>query len=304
MRHADATPVPTAQPGTEVATWGSDSEVGTLREVLVCPPRSYRWLPTSAISRATLDSGARFDAAEATDQHAQLVDALRGAGVECRLLEQDDTLPYQVFMRDSCVITPAGLVGTQPSQPWRRGEPMRVRDFAEECGPGLWHSITAGSLEGGDFVMVEPGHALIGTGEGRTTYEGAEQLARWLRGLDWEVRIEPIPARYVHIDVLICVVAPRLALVCEEAISTGLARWLRERKIETIPVGMDELMELGANALSLGEDRVLSAAESAALNERMRTVGLTVLEPELSSFLRGGGGPHCLTQPLRRDVGR
>jgi N-dimethylarginine dimethylaminohydrolase len=284
-------------------TWGSDSETGRLREVLVCPPHSYRWLPTSAFSRATLDSGARFDPAEAAAQHAQLVDALRGAEVECSLIEQDEALPYQVFMRDSCVITPAGLVATQPSQPWRRGEAIRVADFAQERGPGVWHSITAGSLEGGDFVMVEPGHALIGSGEGRTSYEGAQQLAGWLRGLDWEVRVEPIPGRYVHIDVLICMVAPRLALVCEDAISSGLARWLRERKVETIAVDMDELMELGANALALGDDRVISAAEAPALNQRMRARGLTVLDPELSSFLRGGGGPHCLTQPLRRDAG-
>ena len=294
----------TAAPVAEtVHAWGSDSEVGRLREVLLCPPLSYRWLPTSAFSRATIDSGAIFDAAEAASQHAQLVDALRGAEVECTLLEQADELPYQVFMRDSCVITPSGLVATQPSQPWRRGEPVRVADYAEQAGPGLWHSVTAGSLEGGDFVMVEPGHALIGTGEARTSYEGAEQLAGWLRGLDWEVRVEPIPGRYVHIDVLICMVAPRLALVCEDAISTGLARWLRGRRIETIAVGMDELMDLGANALALGDDLVLSAAESAVLNERMRAHGLTVLEPELSSFLGGGGGPHCLTQPLRRDAG-
>lgn len=282
--------------------WSSDSEAGTLREALVCPPRSYRWLPTSAISEATLESGAEFDPAQAKDQHGQLVDALRGSGVECRLIEQDEKLPYQVFMRDACVITPRGLVGTQPSQPWRRGEPVRVRDFAVEAGESLWRSVTAGALEGGDFVMVEPGHAVIGASEARTTYRAAEQLANWLREIGWEVRIEPIAARYVHLDVLVCMVAERLALVCEDAISGGLASWLRERQIESIPVGTDELMELGANVLALGGSRVVSAAESGELNARMRSVGLEVLEPELSSFLRGGGGPHCLVQPLRRDA--
>ena len=45
--------------------WGVDSEHGRLLDVLVCPPDNFRWLPTSAISRATLDSGQRFDAERA-----------------------------------------------------------------------------------------------------------------------------------------------------------------------------------------------------------------------------------------------
>ena len=45
---------------TELA-WGVDSEHGVLRDVLLCPPDNFHWLPTSAISQATLDSGARFD---------------------------------------------------------------------------------------------------------------------------------------------------------------------------------------------------------------------------------------------------
>ena len=34
--------------------WGADSEYGRLLDVLLCPPDNFRWLPTSAISRATL----------------------------------------------------------------------------------------------------------------------------------------------------------------------------------------------------------------------------------------------------------
>ena len=41
--------------------WGVESEYGRLTDVLVCPPDNFRWLPTSAISRATLESGRRFD---------------------------------------------------------------------------------------------------------------------------------------------------------------------------------------------------------------------------------------------------
>ena len=39
--------------------WGVDSEHGRLLDVLLCRPDNFRWLPTSAISKATLERGAR-----------------------------------------------------------------------------------------------------------------------------------------------------------------------------------------------------------------------------------------------------
>jgi arginine deiminase len=60
-------------------------------------------------------------------------------------------------------------------------------------------------------------------------------------------------------------------------------------------------MNLGCNILALGEGRVVSARGSTALNAALRAEGLEVLDPELSLFTLGGGGPHCLTCPLSRE---
>ena len=60
-------------------------------------------------------------------------------------------------------------------------------------------------------------------------------------------------------------------------------------------------MGLGANVMALGGDRVISTAAAGSLNERLRALGLTVYDPDLWPFTMGGGGPHCLAQPLRRD---
>ena len=47
--------------------------------------------------------------------------------------------------------------------------------------------------------------------------------------------------------------------------------------------------------------RVVSARGSARLNAALRAEGLEVLDPDLSLFTAGGGGPHCLTCPLKRE---
>ena len=69
-----------------------------------------------------------------------------------------------------------------------------------------------------------------------------------------------------------------------------------------MPVGFRDAMRLGGNVVALGDERVLSTAQSTELNERLRALGFTVYDPDLAMFTLGGGGPHCLCQALRRDA--
>ena len=77
-------------------------------------------------------------------------------------------------------------------------------------------------------MILEPGCAVIGAGEARTQEPAARQLAGWLAEDGWEVRVEPIPERFVHIDVLLAVLAERLAAACTEVLS-GRLRELASR---------------------------------------------------------------------------
>lgn len=281
--------------------WGVDSEYGKLLDVLLCPPASFEWKATSVISKGTLASGRSFEPETAAGQHAEMVSAYASAGVNVHWLEDDPALPYQVFARDSSVGTPAGAVVTQPAQPWRRGEYAPVIRFYQEAGIPIHGMISAGSLEGGDVIIVEPGKLLIGNGEERTDGAAARQLAAWFEEWDWEVRIEPIPSHFVHIDVLVSILAPKLAAVCVEAASNGLTRWLSDAGFEILEVSVADAFGLGVNAISLGDDRVISTKRSEHLNAQLRALGLEVLDPDLEMFTLGGGGAHCLAQALRRE---
>ncbi len=281
--------------------WGVDSEYGRLLDVLLCKPHNFSWLPTSAISRATLESGAHFDPADAHSQHAEMVAVYEDANVRCHYLEPDPALAYQVFTRDSSAVGPKGAVITQLNQWWRRGEYAAALRFYAGNGIPIRGLITAASLEGGDVLIIEPGSVLIGFGESRTLEPAARQLAGWFEEDGWEAKVQPIPDRFVHIDVLVSVLAEKLAAVCTEALPSGAVEWLRGKGFEIIDVSAEEAFTLGVNAISLGGDRVLSASGAGELNEALRARGLTVYDPELSMFTLGGGGAHCLAQALRRE---
>jgi N-dimethylarginine dimethylaminohydrolase len=289
--------------GREATTtaWGVDSEYGRLLDVLLCPPDNFHWLPASAIARATLESGLSFRPEDAQRQHAEMVSVYEEAGVRVHFLEPDPALPYQVFARDSSINVPQGPIVTQCHQWWRRGEYAPVIRFYEENDIPIHRMITAAALEGGDFMIVEPGMAVIGNGEERTQEPAARQLAGWLEADGWEVRIERIPPHFLHIDVLAAMLGERLAAVCVEQVGTGFVRWLESRNVEIVPVSLADSLKLGVNGVCLGGDRVLTSAESKDLNERLRALGLTVYDPELAAFTLGGGGAHCLMQAIRRE---
>jgi len=277
------------------------SETGRLTEVLVCPPEHYRWIPTNAVARRTLASQGMPAPADLAAQHGELVAALDQGGVRVHVQPPAAHLPYMAYTRDPVVVTPWGPVLGQLERPQRRGEQARAIAWHAAQGSDFWRMGDAGTVEGGDVHLIRPGLAVIGMSGGRTDAAGAEQLASWLRAEGWECRIEPFDEHFLHFDLLFCMAAPGLAVACLDVLEPDFLAWLAGHRIRCIPVPYRQVMQLGCNILALGNDRVISARASSDLNAALRAEGLNVLDPELSLFTAGGGGPHCLTCPLVRE---
>ena len=93
----------------------------------------------------------------------------------------------------------------------------------------------------------------------------------------------------------------KLAAVCSRCCPPELVEWLRAKGFDLIEVSAEQAFNLGVNAISLGDERVISATGAAELNAALRARGIEVIEPDLSMFTLGGGGAHCLGQALRRE---
>jgi len=296
------------QGGTPVLDrWGINSEYGALRDVLLGAPGGFRWLGEenaqySALVRESLRKGRVFDRDLALRQHAEMLAAYRDAGVNVHLLEPRDELAYGVYARDSSFMTPFGAVICQLASPRRRGEYATTLRFYLEHEIPVYDLVSAGCFEGGDFNMIEPGCVLIGYTGGRGEEVAARQVAGWMEREGIEVKLAPIDEFYVHIDLMVCMLAEKLAAVCLDTTDPEIAGWLRARKIEIVPVDFKETMGLGCNVVALGNDRVLSTSFATGLNARLRALGFTVYDPDMSQFLEAGGGVHCMAQALRRDA--
>jgi len=95
---------------------------------------------------------------------------------------------------------------------------------------------------------------------------------------------------------------PSLAVACIDVLGDAFETFLRDRQIRVLRAAYPEVMAMSCNLLSLGDDRVISPAHSGRLNAALRAEGVTVFDPELDEFARGGGSVHCMTMPLLRDA--
>ena len=289
----------------QMQDWFLKSETGPLHDVLLGPAESFAWLGEenaqwSSLVRESLRKGRVFDAALARRQHAEMVAAYREAGTNCHFLPVDYQTPYQVYARDSSFMTPYGAVLCQLANPRRRGEYASVLRFYLENEIPIYDMVSAGNFEGGDFNIIKPGLALVGYTDQRSEKVAAEQVAEWFIREGWEIKFAPIDPFYVHIDLMVCMLTKNCAAVCLETTEGDVVDWLCAHQIEIVPASFEETMALGCNVVALGNDKVLSTAGATDLNAKMRAIGLTVYDPDMSMYTWAGGGVHCMCQPLRR----
>jgi len=289
------------------ADWGIDNDYATLHDVLLGRPDYYRWVDAGPITRRTIQNqaktGVSFNLQTAMAQHAEMVRIYEDAGVTCHYLASDEVLHRNFFARDSSAMTPWGALVCHMQLKCRRADYVSAIEFYQKNSIPIWKYVTAGHFEGGDFVILEPGTVLIGYCGERSEEEGAEQVASWVREKGWDVQVAPISREFVHMDGLVVPLAPKLLVACLDALEDWLVDWMRSKHFEFVDVGYAEAKDLGVNLVALGNDRVLSMNGSASLNEKMRSLGFKVYEPDMSMFTLGGGGVHCLCQALRRDPG-
>ncbi len=282
--------------------WGIDSEYGVLRDVLVGPIDNFAWQPgANAVIRRTQRVGLSFDAEVARRQYGEMTDAYAQAGATVHTLPAEDGLPYQLFARDSSIMTPWGAVILQLHKPYRRGEYAACLRFYLESGIPIYDLITAGNIEGGDFMVLKPGVAICGYSGERSSEAAVSQLKAWFEAEGWELFTYAFDPHFLHLDVQMGMVAEGLAAVCTEAVDPGLLEWLASKRIRIIDVSYGAAMNLGTNIVSLGAERVLVPATSKSLISACRAEGLSVFDPDVSMIAAGGGAIHCMCQALRRD---
>jgi N-dimethylarginine dimethylaminohydrolase len=198
-------------------------------------------------------------------------------------------------------MTPWGAVIMQLQKPYRRGEYAACLRFYLEHAIPIYDLITAGNVEGGDFMVLQPGVAACGYSGERSIEPAVRQLGQWFEAEGWEFHTYAFDPHFLHLDVQMGMLGEGLAVVCAEAVEPALLQWLKSKRIRVLEIPYLDAMRLGTNVVALGNERVLVPASSKNLIAACRAEGLTVYDPDVAMIGNGGGAVHCMSQALRRD---
>ena len=281
--------------------WGSGSECGTLRAVLLHRPGRE------------LDEIDDFDAVQmradvdpvlAREQHDNLAAAYREAGVETYFVENGRLdKPNLMFIRDLLLMTPEGAIISRPASTVRAGEERFVAEALGRLGvPILMTVHGSGTFEGADVSWVNEELCFLAEGL-RTNEEGANQVERMLREIGVEVVRIGLPYGAMHLDGLLNFPDRDLAVVWPRRTPLKIVETLRRhgyRILETID-DREAHHALPMNFVALRPGEILMPTGGDRMQEIYERAGITCRTVDISELIKAGGGIHCMTGFLKRD---
>ncbi len=300
-------------------TWGAQSEIGKLREVMVQrpgpeiapPPEELKWYGLTG----------RVDIEKARAEHDNFVEVLRKEGVSVHHMNTpaDARGPYGILQglwgtRDFGLVVNGGAVVGRMSLPWDRGAEFWWAKRIMELGcPILYTVHQNGTFEGGNVVWLGPTHVCIGKSI-RTNQDGIDQISVILKSVGVvEIQVVPIPGwlenvewpagGFAHLDCVFGYVDSELALVYPPGVPFDFLEYLKQRRINMIEVPPVEGRDYACNTLALEPGKIVMLEGCTVTRKRLEKEGVDVISVGMMEFVKVGGGPHCATAPLIRDPG-
>ena len=247
------------------------------------------------------------DFARALSEFDAFAALLASRGAELATLPADpDTSLDSIYVRDASILSPRGLILCNMGKPQRATEPaVQGRMFESWTLPVAGRITSPGKIEGGDVVWLDERTVAVGRGY-RTNDEGIRQFRDILGNSVDELIVVPLPhwrgpGDVFHLMSILSPVDRDLAVVYSPLMPVPFREALVARGIHLVEVPEAEFESMGANVLAIGpRDCVMVEGNprTQATLERAGAIVQTYSGREIS--LKGGGGPTCLTRPLRR----
>jgi N-dimethylarginine dimethylaminohydrolase len=279
--------------------FGTCDEYSRLRSVIMCPPVHFEIkTPINAVQAKWHGLGRGPDPVEGLRQYTAVKDALIKKGVDVWEIPPSKDFSYQVFTRDAGVVAETGAIVGRFKFKARMGEERElVKMLEREALPVAYECSAPGIFEGGDFVFLNNACAYVGIGD-RTDADAFGQLKT--RMPDLELHPVDLPEGYLHLDVVLNIVSADTALAFVDALPAPILEHLEASGVHIISVPASEQETMGTNALSIGENTLITASCNTSTNEKLRRQGFAAIEIEMSEIIKGGGGPRCMTLPVWR----
>jgi N-dimethylarginine dimethylaminohydrolase len=245
----------------------------------------------------------------ARKEYDRFLNRLRQKVSEVSSFPVDDRLTIDsIYCRDASIATDFGIILCSMGKEGRIKEPLALEDHYRRSGFEILGTIeNPGTLEGGDVAWLDQKTLAVGRSY-RTNSVGISQLRSMLEPRGIEVLVADLPHYRGRDDVfhLMSIFSPvdkDLAVVYSPLIPIAFREELLSRGFELVEVPDDEFESMGCNVLAVAPRSCLMVEGNPITARRLLEAGCSVeLYEGRNISILGGGGPTCLTRPLKRRL--
>ena len=285
------------------------SDVHKLESVIIKPvvnafvsPRllQEQWEPLHFLGKPDFKASLR--------EYADFEAIIESRDIEIMYLPLEESLSIDsIYCRDASIATDFGMILCNMGKADRQMEPAAQRDYFEKNDILVLGEITEpGTLEGGDVAWLDKNTLAVGHTY-RTNESGIDQLKKLLEPRGVEIIVVDLPhykgpSDVFHLMSIFSPVAPNLAVLYSPLMPIVFRNELIKRGFEIVEVPDNEFDTMGCNVLALEARTCMMLKGNPVTEKGLVEAGCTVFTYEGANIsVMGGGGPTCLTRPLRRS---
>ena len=218
------------------------------------------------------------------EQHGRYIKALESCGLMVTVMEADDRYPDSMFIEDTALLMPRCAIVTYPGAQSRQGEVTEVSTLLGEFYDSVDSIRPPGTVDAGDIMMVGD-HCYIGLSE-RTNSDGASQMIGFLQASGYSGSTVSI-SESLHLKSSVSYLENNNLVVTGELIS-------KPEFADFKHIEIDKSECHAANCVWIN-DHVLMATGYPGSSEKIRALGYSVIELDVSEFEKLDGGLSCLS---------
>ncbi|CAJ0607520.1 unnamed protein product [Cylicocyclus nassatus] len=263
-----------------------------LKRVLMIPPQHFTveyninpWM------------GGVVDKQKAMEQWTALKKTIEKEGVQVLTTDQVKGLPDQVFVCNSGLVHNNSVYLSKFRHKERSGEQEHYLKWFKSQGFKIYGDDYPVHFEGGgDAVFSDPKTLWAGFGprSDKGVYEKIKAMG------DFEIVIcELALPNFYHLDTCFAPVDETTALWYPPAFSENTKKEIQRRMPNAIAISEAEANAFVCNAITVRKTVIAPIGVSAATKEALSKRGMSVVELDMSEFMKSGGACQCLV--LRLD---